>query len=425
MGLPGWPGGDPGAIRAAARSWEELHDALAGAVEDSDPAMTKLFSTWKGAAAHSFESAWRDFVSTHRKGAAGAAAVKNALEEVADKLDEAHKRYEHMVEAMAATAVVGLGLAIFTGGLSAAAGAAAEVAVASEVTTLLLSLGVEMEAVVTAATAAAEAAGVATEAAVGFAVDFSIGFGMSAGDQALDSALNGESVHVTWDQAALAGLTSAVLGPLMGGKGLPTRIAIGAGGTAASGALSQLDNLLLHGGLKDGKGFNVQTLLVDLALGGLGGAAAKGPQAKELEDLDALLDGLSKNPAVVDLIMKDPAWLDVYAADADIMTAVVATSAHGAIVVTPSGVATMTSAVREAVVSIKAPEALATYTAQALLPQLTARGIEVTKETIKQAIEVEVESVGGLGAVDQMTRAQLKALADRIAAAVPQPVAAH
>ena len=85
----------------------------------------------------------------------------------------------------------------------------------------------------------------------------------------------------------------------------------------------------------------------------------------------------------------------------------------------------MTSAVREAVVSIKAPEALATYTAQALLPQLTAKGIEVTKETIKQAIEVEVESVGGLGDVDQMTRAQLKALADRIAGAVPQPVAAH
>lgn len=426
MGLPGWPGGDPDDIRAAAKEWTALHDSLLDAVDSAAPVMTAMFGDWSGDAAKSFETTWSTFSGTHRKAATGAAAVSKALDSYADKLEEAHKKYEHMVEAMAATAVVGIGLAIFTGGLSAAAGAAAEASVAAEITALLVDLGVEIETVISLATAAAEAAGAAAECAVGFAVDFSIGFAMSAGDQALQSGLDGDGISVQWDQAAIAGLGSAALGPLLKGKTLPVRMAIGGAGTVATGAISQLDDLLLHGGLKKGEGLNVDSLLIDLLAGMAGGAAAKGPSAAEMRSLQDMVDGLADNPAIADLITRDPDWMRIYATNPDIMRVVTAGQTTATVAISPHAIEAIIRDVRVTVIDIRAPHSLATYTSEAVADVVISKGIDVSSETIKQAMEVEVEHVGGSAAVARMSPAELKALADRIAQSIPAPkVPAH
>lgn len=422
MGLPGWPGGDPDDIRRAAEAWTDLHDSLLDVVDAAEPVMQTMFDDWHGKAAVKFETTWTQFADTHRKAAEGAEAVSTALDSFADKLEEAHKKYEHMVEAMAATAVVGIGLAVFTGGLSAAAGAAAEASVAAEVTALLVELGAEIETVITIATAAAEAAGAAAECAVGLAVDFSIGFAMSAGDQALQSGLDGDGIQVKWDQAAIAGIGSAALGPLLKGRTLPLRLAIGGAGAAATGAISQLDELLLHGGLEKGEGINTDSLLIDLLAGMAGGAMAKGPKATDLHNLQEMVDGLADNPAIADLIARDPDWLHIYATDPGIMRAVTAgQSASAAFAVTPAGIATIMREVQVTVVDIRAPHSLATYTSEAITEVAISRGIEVSAETIKQAMEVQVEMAGGRGAVAHMSPSELRALASRVAHSIPAP----
>jgi len=424
MGLPGWPGGDPGKIRTAADTWKTFGEAITNVIDGADPSMQAAFDDWSGEAAKKFESTWDDFVKAHRDAAKGAAAVSKQLDDFAEKLEEAHKKYEHMVEVMAATAVVGFGLAVLTGGLSAAAGAATEAAVAAEVTDLLIELGVELESAVALATAAAEAAGGAAEAAVGAAISFTIGFSLSAGGQAAESELDGEGFQVKWDQAALAGVTAAVLGPLMDGKSLPVRIAIGAGGTAASGSLAQLDNLFLHGGLKDGEGFSLKQLLVDIAAGTLQGKLADGPEAAEadpdLASLEKMVDGLADDPAVAAMLEDDPDWLDIYATDPDIMRIIAASSTPTAtFAVSPRGVAEMVSTVQKVVVDVKAPEALATYTQKALADKLADASLDFSKEDLKKLMEFKVEEAGRPAAVQQMTPAQLQHLADQIAAGVP------
>ena len=102
-----------------------------------------------------------------------------------------------------------------------------------------------------------------------------------------------------------------------------------------------------------------------------------------------------------------------------------ATTQDGVIVVTPSGIATMTRTVRQAVLEVKAPEQLAVYTSEELIYQLSTKGLEATKEQIKHMIEFEIESEGGLEKINQMSPAELKALADRAVAHIPQPVGAH
>lgn len=428
MGLPGWPGGDPDKIRDAATAWKTFATAVTGVVDDADPAMQTAFADWKGQAATKFETSWNQFVKAHRDAAEGATSVAEQLDDFAEKLDEAHKKYEHMVEVMAATAVVGFGLALLTGGLSAAAGAATEAAVAAEVADLLIELGVELETAASIATSAAEAAGGAAQAAVGAAINFTIGFGLSVGSQGLESELDGEGFKVAWDQAALVGVTAAVLGPLMDGKSLPVRIALGAGVSGASGALSQLDNLLLHGGLKDGESFSLERLLVDIAAGGVQGRFAEGPEAPEidadLKTLQKMVDGLADDPDVAAMIQSNPDWLDIYATDPDIMRVIASTKASGTtFAVSPAGVTEIVSTVRSVVVDVKAPASLSTYTAQAVTKKLIETGADVSKEDIKKAMEFTIEESGGPKAVAAMSPAELKSLADQIVAGMSQPAA--
>lgn len=428
MGLPGWPGGDPGAIHDAADAWRTFSGAITDVIDDADPAMQAAFGDWDGQAAAKFESTWNAFVKTHREAAQGANTVAKQLDDFADKLEEAHKKYEHMVEVMAATAVVGLGLSLLTGGLAGAAAGAAEAAVAGEVATLLTELGVELETAVAVATAAAETAGGAAGVAVGAAINFTIGFVLSAGGQALESELDGDGFKVEWDQAAIAGVTAAVLGPLMEGKTVPVRVAVGAGGAATFGAISQLDNLLLHGGFKEGEGFSLASVLVDAAFGGAQGVFAEGAKTEQAEEdttqIQEMIDHLADNPDVAALIAQNPDWLDIYTTNPDILKIVASVTEPGAdIAVGPEGVATVLNTVQSVVIDVKAPESLATYTQQAMAKVLVDRSrdltMEKTKEYIKESIESEVDLAGGPHAVQQMNPAQLQQLAQRIVDGIP------
>ena len=415
MHLPGWPGGDPDALRGTSKAWATLRDQLTAVVDDAQPAMTDLFATWEGDAGAAFHNTWNDFAALHHKAASGADAISTTLADVAGKLDEAHKKYEHMVEAMAATAVVGIGLAIFTAGLSAAAGAAAGAVIAGEVTDLLVELGVELATVEAAASAIATSIGAATEAIVGAAVDFSIGFTMSAGDQALNEALDHEPLKISWDQALLSGATAAVLGPLAGGKGVALRMAIGAATAGVSGAVGQA---LAH--MEKGEPFNADALLAEMLFGAASGGAVKGAPGTttETEEIDSLLEGLAKNPAVSDMINANPDWLTVFSSNPEIMRVVMSESSAGVVVITPESVTTMVASVRTAVIDITAPESLAKYSSEEMVRAGVLTGIDASKETAAKVIEFEVKEAGGIDAVNAMSPDQLQALAKQAVAQI-------
>lgn len=75
---------------------------------------------------------------------------------------------------------------------------------------------------------------------------------------------------------------------------------------------------------------------------------------------------------------------------------------------------------------MSAHASLAQYTAQAVTKKIIETGVDLAKEDIKKLMEFKIEEVGGPKAVQRMSPAELKRLADEIAADIPQPtVKAH
>jgi hypothetical protein len=124
-----WPDGDTGKLRAAKSAWESFADQL-DTVHGTD--VTRILSALDGTttpelpAIHETVSTVRSNVSRLSQEARNLASAAGQL---AEQIDKVHRQTEQELislgEQLAATAAVGIGLTIFTAGLSDAAGALA------------------------------------------------------------------------------------------------------------------------------------------------------------------------------------------------------------------------------------------------------------------------------------------------------------
>ncbi|MFE6689074.1 WXG100 family type VII secretion target [Streptomyces sp. NPDC057743] len=128
--------GDPVALRRCAEAWRQMAHDLQAAGRDLDQQVKDLSSAdWDGRAATAFHEHW-----THTKRQVDHALpnferVAKELDQAADRIEDTNTQVEHVLEELAVTAAVGLGLTLITAGFSDAVAAGAAAAAAAEVGT--------------------------------------------------------------------------------------------------------------------------------------------------------------------------------------------------------------------------------------------------------------------------------------------------
>ncbi|WP_432003356.1 WXG100 family type VII secretion target [Streptomyces sioyaensis] len=134
------PGGDPSVLRACAEAWRHMAHDLKSTIETQDHEVTRLGDNWTGAAADAFHAHWAHTKGQVEKALPHFETVAQQLNHTADAIQKANDEVHRVVEEIAATVAIGIGLTVLTGGFSdavAAGAAAAEVAeAAGEVTRL-------------------------------------------------------------------------------------------------------------------------------------------------------------------------------------------------------------------------------------------------------------------------------------------------
>lgn len=134
------PGGDPSVLRACAEAWRDMAQDLKSTIETQDQEVARLGDNWTGAAAEAFHQHWAHTKQQVERALPHFATVAQQLETTADAIAKANTEVHHVIEELAVTAAVGIGLSLITAGFSdaVAAGAAeAEVAeAAGEITRL-------------------------------------------------------------------------------------------------------------------------------------------------------------------------------------------------------------------------------------------------------------------------------------------------
>ncbi|MFF5446967.1 RNase A-like domain-containing protein [Streptomyces sp. NPDC012888] len=144
-----WPDANSGSLRAAAGHWRTFADAVDDVLSASNGAAGTLMKNNTGEAIDAFTVFWGRYHADGGKGwldnlAAGSRQMAAALEEFADVVDDAIERLWTQIGIAAATIAAGIGLAVFTFGLSTAASAAAATAIIE----LAAGLGVTVSATV-------------------------------------------------------------------------------------------------------------------------------------------------------------------------------------------------------------------------------------------------------------------------------------
>ncbi|MCD0483388.1 EndoU domain-containing protein [Streptacidiphilus sp. ASG 303] len=216
-----WPAADEHGLREAAGAWRTFAEAVDDCCAAANSEARGVIENNKGPAIEKFDEFWRRYHDGGRgwlTDLAGAArAMAQALDRYADEVAEATRRIEHALEIAGAALVAGTALAVFTGGLSEAAAAAA----AATITEVAASAGVAVSTVV-AEIAATTLTGVVFGAVESVAVDLAVAQPMriGLGDQ---SGLNLDEVH----DAATSG---AVVGGVLGGAGGSAKAVSEAGG---------------------------------------------------------------------------------------------------------------------------------------------------------------------------------------------------
>ncbi|MGW7356333.1 DNA/RNA non-specific endonuclease [Streptomyces sp. NPDC054802] len=144
-----WPDANSGSLRAAAGHWRDFADAVDDVCHAANRTATTLIHNNKGEAIDAFEVFWGRYHSESDKGwlddlAKGSRQMAKALEEFADAVDDAIQQLWTQIGIAAATIAAGVGLAVFTFGLSTAASAAA----ATTIIELAAGLGITVSATV-------------------------------------------------------------------------------------------------------------------------------------------------------------------------------------------------------------------------------------------------------------------------------------
>lgn len=116
-----WPDAEPAELRQAAAAWREMAAALDGVRSRLNPAAARVAGANRGEAIDRFGAFWDD-VSTDTAGVASACrAIATALDDFADAVEEVRQEILRLAAEIAASVAIGVGLAFFTAGLSAAA----------------------------------------------------------------------------------------------------------------------------------------------------------------------------------------------------------------------------------------------------------------------------------------------------------------
>ncbi|MGW2635095.1 WXG100 family type VII secretion target [Streptomyces chattanoogensis] len=270
------PGGNPDVLRKCAQAWREMAHDLETARRDLNQQVVDLSEAdWDGQAATGFREHW-----THTKQQIDHALpdferVAKELEQAADHIEDTNTQVEHVLEELAVTAAVGLGLTVITAGFSdavAAGAAATEVAEAGTVVARLGSLLKTIESALETVRGLMEANKLAE-----FGVEFGTNFAGNFTGNVLGQALTGQKVD--WGQDALdAGVA--------GGVGT----ALGAGGRMVGGKMSGA-----LGKVVEGDGFWGKT-----AHGAI--TSAGGQMAADGVDIPLHLGGKTTDSLIPDLI---------------------------------------------------------------------------------------------------------------------------
>lgn len=131
------PGGDPGALRAAAAAWRSLAGTLRDVAAEIDGGVRDVDARWHGAAHTAFAAYWRERHASLVDGADHADEVAGTLDRVAGEIERVNHEVHQLYLAIAATVAVSLAASIFTFGASTAAGAAVTAANVARATTLV------------------------------------------------------------------------------------------------------------------------------------------------------------------------------------------------------------------------------------------------------------------------------------------------
>ena len=306
FGLPGWPGGDPGALDHAAQAWDALGDAVQEAVTTADTAIGAELSILNGATRDAFLEVWNTYANNQHQVANAAHTIATRLRTIGETIDEGHTKYVHVMEGLAAAAVVGVVLGAFTFGIGdAVVDSAAVATAASAIAGLLEWLGFAISEQVLA-----EIIGAAlVQAVVGVEFEAVMQQGARLGE--------GEGLGVDWEGLAGAAASGAAFGgALRAAKHAGMALRVGLGGATAAGGTVFTSELT-------GEGMPTSTnVIVSVILGGLAGkvegafqdmekaAAAGKAGATEAQTAVGLAALFKKDPEALLAIKNDPSFSD-------------------------------------------------------------------------------------------------------------------
>ncbi|ANZ20190.1 WXG100 family type VII secretion target [Streptomyces noursei] len=216
------PGGDPSVLRACAEAWRHMAHDLKNTIEAQDQEVARLKDNWTGAAADAFHAHWAHTKGQVEKALPHFATVEHQLERTAEAIQKGNEMVHHVIEELAITAAIGIGLSVVTAGFSdaVAAGAAeAEIAEAAGEITQLGQLLIKVAEILEKTKTAMEDSKL---------LKFAIEFGKNTGANFLGNVI-GQQVtgqDVDWKQdlqdAAVAGGVGAALG--IGGEALSGKV---------------------------------------------------------------------------------------------------------------------------------------------------------------------------------------------------------
>ncbi|AJT63242.1 hypothetical protein T261_1556 [Streptomyces lydicus] len=260
------PGGDPSVLRACAEAWRHMAHDLKSTIETQDHEVAWLGDNWTGAAADAFHTHWKHTRSQVEKALPQFEAVAHQLDTTADAIQKANDEVHRVVEEIAATVAIGIGLTVLTAGFSdaiAAGAAEAEIAEAAGEVTRLGQLLIRAAKLIEAAKKVME-----TNKLLKFTIEFAKGTGANFIGNVGGQALTGQKI--TW----LQDLQDAAIA-----SGVGTGISAGAGKLGekvGSWARSSGE----HGadwapGKAIGEGLESKNLLGRMTVEGAGGAAGQ------------------------------------------------------------------------------------------------------------------------------------------------------
>lgn len=203
-----WPAGEPGELREAARAWRDMAVALEQARGRLDGATRRVASVNRGEAVDNFTGFWEG-VSGDTEAVIGACRqMADALDEFADAVDEVREQIIQLAVEIAASVAIGVGLAFFTAGLSAAAVAATTARLIAVAGRLCVTLGLRAATIMSRVVIVGGFAGIES-----MAVNVTVQLGSNAAFNDNHDPLDGFSV----DEVFASGAFGAGLGgPLAG-----------------------------------------------------------------------------------------------------------------------------------------------------------------------------------------------------------------